>query len=189
MRDLAAPVVLEEGSMVRNVSIPGVGWGAIVVAVGAMLCSPSVGRAQNLHWVQQFGTPGFDQALATAVDSAGDVYVVGRTRCARGDAYSVGCDAFVHKYDHKGALLWSDVFGSPDEDQATGVAVDDHGYAYVVGHTAGTLPDQSSRSEEHTSELQSRPHLVCRLLLEKKKKIKKNNIHIIKKKNNRTYKT
>src|SRR5690625_6075828 len=29
-----------------------------------------------------------------------------------------------------------------------------------------------SRSEEHTSELQSRGHLVCRLLLEKKKKIK-----------------
>src|SRR5690554_7583718 len=28
----------------------------------------------------------------------------------------------------------------------------------------------SQRSEEHTSELQSRPHLVCRLLLEKKKK-------------------
>src|SRR5690554_7618232 len=28
----------------------------------------------------------------------------------------------------------------------------------------------TSRSEEHTSELQSRPHLVCRLLLEKKKK-------------------
>src|SRR5690554_7435726 len=28
-----------------------------------------------------------------------------------------------------------------------------------------------NRSEEHTSELQSRPHLVCRLLLEKKKKI------------------
>src|SRR5690554_5115193 len=30
-----------------------------------------------------------------------------------------------------------------------------------------------SRSEEHTSELQSRPHLVCRLLLEKKKQKKK----------------
>src|SRR3989442_10863079 len=28
------------------------------------------------------------------------------------------------------------------------------------------------RSEEHTSELQSRPHLVCRLLLEKKKQIR-----------------
>src|SRR5690554_7328012 len=32
------------------------------------------------------------------------------------------------------------------------------------------LPLSSGRSEEHTSELQSRPHLVCRLLLEKKKK-------------------
>src|SRR2546422_1737718 len=30
------------------------------------------------------------------------------------------------------------------------------------------------RSEEHTSELQSRLHLVCRLLLEKKKKKRKN---------------
>src|SRR3989442_8230205 len=29
---------------------------------------------------------------------------------------------------------------------------------------------KKGRSEEHTSELQSRPHLVCRLLLEKKKK-------------------
>src|SRR3989442_6124110 len=29
--------------------------------------------------------------------------------------------------------------------------------------------ERKDRSEEHTSELQSRPHLVCRLLLEKKK--------------------
>src|SRR3989442_8457787 len=35
------------------------------------------------------------------------------------------------------------------------------------------VPTKSSRSEEHTSELQSRPHLVCRLLLEKKKNIQK----------------
>src|SRR5207302_8058309 len=35
---------------------------------------------------------------------------------------------------------------------------------------AGT---QNARSEEHTSELQSRENLVCRLLLEKKKKKKK----------------
>src|SRR5690554_7096277 len=33
--------------------------------------------------------------------------------------------------------------------------------------------DGPVRSEEHTSELQSRPHLVCRLLLEKKKQTKK----------------
>src|SRR3989304_5010787 len=33
-----------------------------------------------------------------------------------------------------------------------------------------TVSSDKSRSEEHTSELQSRLHLVCRLLLEKKKK-------------------
>src|SRR2546422_5201309 len=36
-----------------------------------------------------------------------------------------------------------------------------------------SAPFKPTRSEEHTSELQSRLHLVCRLLLEKKKK--KNN--------------
>src|SRR5437899_10039426 len=35
-----------------------------------------------------------------------------------------------------------------------------------------------SRSEEHTSELQSLRHLVCRLLLEKKKKQQKQNKHL-----------
>src|SRR2546429_5984499 len=45
-----------------------------------------------------------------------------------------------------------------DEDKAPLVFLDDrHGHPY-------------KRSEEHTSELQSRLHLVCRLLLEKKKK-------------------
>src|SRR5690625_560402 len=34
---------------------------------------------------------------------------------------------------------------------------------------ADSSPPPASRSEEHTSELQSRGHLVCRLLLEKKK--------------------
>src|SRR3712207_7452319 len=38
--------------------------------------------------------------------------------------------------------------------------------------TLATIPDDEMyvRSEEHTSELQSRQYLVCRLLLEKKKK-------------------
>src|SRR5687767_15699921 len=39
---------------------------------------------------------------------------------------------------------------------------------------SATSPDCLSRSEEHTSELQSLAYLVCRLLLEKKKKILKN---------------
>src|SRR2546429_2249916 len=39
-------------------------------------------------------------------------------------------------------------------------------------HRLARLRIPVARSEEHTSELQSRLHLVCRLLLEKKKKLK-----------------
>src|SRR5215813_4828176 len=44
-------------------------------------------------------------------------------------------------------------------------------HLHFVTCDATAIPT-ATRSEEHTSELQSRPHLVCRLLLEKKKKKK-----------------
>src|SRR5690606_41019083 len=63
------------------------------------------------------------------------------------------------------------------------VARHHHFRAFRQGHDArhvsrtevelGTIVAEE-RSEEHTSELQSRENLVCRLLLEKKKKMKKN---------------
>src|SRR2546422_3324342 len=43
-------------------------------------------------------------------------------------------------------------------------------FAPLSGHKPGATALTWPRSEEHTSELQSRLHLVCRLLLEKKKK-------------------
>src|SRR5690606_40981528 len=46
-------------------------------------------------------------------------------------------------------------------------AVDPH-----TGESTRVAPVAPSRSEEHTSELQSRENLVCRLLLEKKKQKK-----------------
>src|SRR5256884_1303882 len=42
-----------------------------------------------------------------------------------------------------------------------------------IGRRRRRMDDRRTRSEEHTSELQSRLHLVCRLLLEKKKYNKK----------------
>src|SRR5206468_8889751 len=56
--------------------------------------------------------------------------------------------------------------------------IDLHGPSAVAGH--GKHGDARAplqlRSEEHTSELQSRSDLVCRLLLEKKKQKKKKKI-------------
>src|SRR3712207_8437788 len=45
-----------------------------------------------------------------------------------------------------------------------------HGLFFGLGaYSFGLIMQQLGRSEEHTSELQSRQYLVCRLLLEKKK--------------------
>src|SRR3712207_8749134 len=43
--------------------------------------------------------------------------------------------------------------------------------ALAISLAKGEQPTTATRSEEHTSELQSRQYLVCRLLLEKKKKL------------------
>src|SRR2546427_3610349 len=43
-------------------------------------------------------------------------------------------------------------------------------YAFSIAATAVRMTASAKRSEEHTSELQSQSNLVCRLLLEKKKK-------------------
>src|SRR3712207_6857926 len=43
-------------------------------------------------------------------------------------------------------------------------------YTRTLDDVTARLPEVVSRSEEHTSELQSRQYLVCRLLLEKKTK-------------------
>src|SRR3989442_9668766 len=78
-------------------------------------------------------------------------------------------------------ILVDDRGAEPDHLAHALRAVGDHGHLLAV--LAGGLREAPAvageglalrgraehRSEEHTSELQSRPHLVCRLLLEKKK--------------------
>src|SRR3989442_7436106 len=66
------------------------------------------------------------------------------------------------------------------EPRARVAALDQRPSRVAQSLARGGLPEQArdrvgqgrgvTRSEEHTSELQSRPHLVCRLLLEKKKR-------------------
>src|SRR6266511_5058649 len=56
------------------------------------------------------------------------------------------------------------------------------------GEVAHSDPMPNVRSEEHTSELQSRENLVCRLLLEKKKNKKKSYITLKKTKKNKNNK-
>src|SRR2546422_5792916 len=61
--------------------------------------------------------------------------------------------------------LFRSYFNDPD---GTILEIATLGPGWTIDEPADAL---GTRSEEHTSELQSRLHLVCRLLLEKKKKI------------------
>src|SRR5204862_4330884 len=63
------------------------------------------------------------------------------------------------------AAVYTSILGTPVLWNA--VETSPHG---MVRALVGPAPKSITRSEEHTSELQSRRDLVCRLLLEKKKK-------------------
>src|SRR2546425_9625952 len=65
------------------------------------------------------------------------------------------------------------------------VAVEQRLHPVPTGRHPGDALERV-RSEEHTSELQSLAYLVCRLLLEKKKKVKNNVIHANRHRRDRT---
>src|SRR5439155_19757924 len=78
------------------------------------------------------------------------------------------CVDFASKFNEPGGSLKR--ARSPGKiERINGNTVPSKPWAGVEGHVAERLGFGSFRSEEHTSELQSRGHLVCRLLLEKKK--------------------
>src|SRR5205809_3657775 len=66
-----------------------------------------------------------------------------------------------------------------------GAAAQNQASGRAAGQRGQGDADDGHRSEEHTSELQSRLHLVCRLLLEKKKKKTQKKTHQIEKINPR----
>lgn len=93
----------------------------------------------NVLWTRQFGGPGTDYPDDIAVDSDGNVVVVGGTNGVLGDAGAGLFDAFVRKYDPDGAVIWTRQFGTAGQDGALGVAVDPSGNIVVVGSTTGNL--------------------------------------------------
>src|SRR2546429_5862730 len=73
---------------------------------------------------------------------------------------------------------YTTLFRSPDgSEPANGVTPAGGASRKATATGRRVRPRRSRRSEEHTSELQSRLHLVCRLLLEKKKSETDQHVH------------
>src|SRR5690625_6589833 len=66
------------------------------------------------------------------------------------------------------AVIKANAYGHGDVE--VGRYLEPHVHSFAVATVGEGVHLREARSEEHTSELQSRGHLVCRLLLEKKKK-------------------
>src|SRR2546425_11534101 len=80
----------------------------------------------------------------------------------------VGC-AMCHGPDGRGGMM----HGIPAPDITYGALTDPNGHEHAfMARRHSPFNRETIRSEEHTSELQSLAYLVCRLLLEKKKKKK-----------------
>jgi MYXO-CTERM domain-containing protein len=85
-----------------------------------------------------------EEAKGVAVDTSGNMIIAGYTLGsfptlnAYDSTSNGGLDAFVAKFDSSGSLVYSTYLGGSGNDQATAVAVDSSGNAYVVGFTAST---------------------------------------------------
>src|SRR5438045_6712078 len=89
------------------------------------------------------------------------------------DIYTLSLHDALPIYKNR-ALKWVHLFSEDMESQLPFLGLLSwnlrHLKVVVLENETGTRSGEKRRSEEHTSELQSLRHLVCRLLLEKKKK-------------------
>lgn len=96
-------------------------------------------------FTKQFGGARFDGATCTAVDANEDIYVAGNTwgtvdaSAPNPDPTASTSDIFVAKFNAAGTRQWVKQFGSPQNDFATAIAVDNTGNVIVVGYTFGDL--------------------------------------------------
>lgn len=100
---------------------------------------------QGAHlWTRQFGTPGADRAVDVAVDTAGNVYVVGHTSDALAGPNAGIVDVLVRAYDVGGDPIWTRQFGTTGIEEARSIAVGTDGTIVVSGVTFGDLAGASA---------------------------------------------
>ena len=96
-------------------------------------------------WTKLLGTSGTDAGRGVATDSLGNIYVTGWTEGDLDGHASHGYqDIFLIKYDASGAILWSKLLGTSEDDQGAGIAIDSSDHIYVTGYTG----DINQRGED-----------------------------------------
>jgi hypothetical protein len=104
---------------------------AKISAVGTLLWSRTIGTNREV-------------AEGLAVDGMGSVFMVGRTSERLGADSFGGTDTFVSKFDSAGQLLWTQQFGSSENDIPNSLSTDIAGNLYITGQTNGSMSDTNA---------------------------------------------
>jgi len=93
----------------------------------------------NHLWTRSLKSSGWQLSRSVAVDLFGNVYLAGHTDGSLEGNNAGEIDAWVAKYDSSGNLQWIDQFGTPSNDIAWEIKVDNSGNVYLGGDTQGSL--------------------------------------------------
>jgi hypothetical protein len=110
----------------------------------------SVGGEPVYDWTKRFGGEFSDYGRAVATDSSGNIYIAGSfTGLVNFEAdfygaetktsYGNTADIFVTKINASGTHAWTRQIGGPDNNGASGIAVDTSGNVYVAGYFESTV--------------------------------------------------
>ncbi len=102
----------------------------------------------NTVWSRQFGSDGDEDVQWSAIDTKGNVYIVGSTTGAVGEKKYGKEDIFLVKYSPEGKKIWTKQFGSDSTDVAQSIFVDTKGFIYLTGATMGVLGKSGSGSQD-----------------------------------------
>ncbi len=101
-----------------------------------------------LLWQRQIAMRTFDDLTHVTLDASGNVYVAGETFDIPGQLSGVANSMWA-KYDPSGNLLWLQEFGTPERDEATGIAVDKAGHVYISGDISRDVPDSMNPNNSY----------------------------------------
>ncbi|MBN1673319.1 MAG: SBBP repeat-containing protein [Kiritimatiellae bacterium] len=109
------------------------------------ICISKFDRDGNPLWTRIFGSAGNDYGWAVCSDTASNLYVAGYTDGAfGGETNAGGFDLVCCKLAADGTSEWTRIWGSAQNDYATGIAVDTAGNVYVAGYAEGSFDGQTN---------------------------------------------
>jgi hypothetical protein len=133
-----------------NVNVVGSTYGSIVSGTSnaglSDIFAAQYTQTGSQNWIVQFGSTGYEEPLAAAVDANGNLYIAGYTSgiLPSGGTSSGGFDAFLAQYSSSGSQSWVQQLGSSGADAAYAVNVDSNGNVYVAGVAGGAMASSLS---------------------------------------------